>query len=66
MMSLSGPLPERIFAAHPKLAVLDLQENALTGTLPGAWAASQVRWGLVWVDLLERVAGRLSGTCCAT
>ena len=41
-MALTGPLPERIFATHPDLRQLNLEFNNFTGTLPAAWAASQV------------------------
>ncbi len=41
-MALSGPLPAHIFETHPHLTTVNLEMNNFTGTLPVAWAASQV------------------------
>ncbi len=41
-MALSGPLPAHIFEAHPHLEFVNFEVNHFTGTLPVAWAASQV------------------------
>lgn len=58
--ALTGPLPERILEAHAGMQILGLELNNFTGTLPAAWAASQVGWGTACLVRMWPLAHQMS------